>query len=336
MRKNMQTIPLELKDSKQLPGKLHGFGMPYREKYQLLDSDLKLNVIRDDLPFKFPSPNFSKIRGLVAYFEKLQEAGVKTVASQDTIIGRIGWGVGYFAEQFDMKHYSFYPTGHRDFYRKMTESFGSTIVPLPGNHQRIVEGWAKKWLEKEGVNNYHYLPTGLRLDESKEEHMQLVRAVSDSLDTGGTLLLCISSGTILSGILAAIIEDDIHTDVIGVTVADFKNRYSKIMEEAKRFMKRDPRWEFGFKTHWNFEVNWSGYTYAQAAKIKPPFPCDAFLDRKAFDWMMMNWDKLKKPVTFWNIGGEWSPEAGMEAGQLGDGVASYDTIMKHLKDKGVE
>jgi len=325
---------LEIIDSKRLKGKLHGLNMPTVEKYRTKIEGNEFNVIRDDLPFPFPSPNFSKVRGIVSYFEKLQEKGIKIVASQDTIIARVGWGVGYFAEQFDMKHYGFYPKGHDDFYRKMMKSFGSVGVDLPGNHQRIVRGWAKKWLEKNNIKNYDFLPIGLRLDESKTEHIKLVEAIKDSLDCGGTLVMIVSSGTILSGILAGIMNNDIDIDVKGILVHPFKQRHKKILMDARKISTRSPLVHPTKK--WSFNIIDAGYSYNQKASLRPNFPCDQFLDAKAFTWMIENYEELEPPVYFWNVGGEWSPEFGIDENLLGDGIISKKKIKKYLKSKGVE
>lgn len=335
MKNEPDRIELKYLNSKQVGGTLHDLEMPPIEKYRTLDG-YEFNVIRDDLPFPFPSPNFSKIRGIAAHFEKLHEAGVRKVASQDTIIARVGWGVGYFAKKYDMKHWGFYPEGHDDFYRGMMKSFGSAAVPLMGTHQRIVRGWAEKWLEKNNVNDCHFLPTGLRLDESKTEHMHLVECLKDKLDCGGTLVMIISSGTILSGLLAGIIENEIDINVKGVLVHGFKGRKQKVISEARRMtsLYHSPLWP-DHKEKFTFEVYDDGYDYNQKARMRPPFPCDRFLDGKAFTWMMDNIMELEPPIYFWNVGGEWSPDLGVTDDLLGDGVTSNEDILKYLKKHGV-
>lgn len=327
-------IDLELRDSKKLQGKLHGLDMPTIEKYRT-PHDEEFHVVRDDLPFPFPTPNFSKVRGIVPYFERLQEEGVKVVASQDTIIARVGWGVGYFAEQYDMKHYGFYPIGHDDFYRKMMKSFGSTGVELMGTHQRIVQGWARKWLEKNNVTNYHYLPVGLRINDTKLEHIKLVEAMRDSLDSNGTLVMVVSSGTILSGLLAGIMENDISIDVKGILIHPFKQRYKKILTDARKMLSLQKSPLMNSNKKWSFEIIDAGYTYNQKAKMRPNFPCDQYIDAKAFSWLIENISDLEPPVYFWNVGGEWSPELGVGDDLMGDGVTSQVEIVKHLKSKGV-
>lgn len=288
------------------------------EKYRLNDS-YDFYVVRDDLMFPFPSPNFSKIRGLKVHFEKLHEQGVKIVASQDTIISRVGWGVAYFANQYDIKHYSFYPVGHYDFYRKMTEYFGSILIPLRGNIAPIFKDKAKQWLKKHNIENYQYLPVGLRLYESKTEHMKMIENF-DILDSGGSLITCISSGTIASGILAGVMENNFSINFVGVLVHPFKKRFKKVLMEASKLVGsyKKPNWSFG--------VVDIGYKYNQKAKIKSPFPCDEYLDRKAFDYMIKNIENLPKPVIFWNIGGEWSPETGLNNDLKGDGFVTKNYL----------
>lgn len=302
--------------------------MKYLRLYRINYGDTKLEkykyngyeffVIRDDLKFPFPSPNFSKIRGLKKYFEKLHNSGVKVVASQDTIISRVGWGVAYFAKMYDMKHYSFYPQGHYDFYRRMTEYFGSELIPLRGNRASIFKFQAEKYLAKIGVKNYHYIPVGLRLYESKTEHMNMVENM-DLLD-GATLIVCVSSGTIASGILAGILKNNYSTNFVGVLVHNFKKRYDKILNEAKQIVGvyKKPKSSYNIVDY--------GFKYNQKAKIYVPFPCDEFLDRKAFQFMIENINRLPEPVVFWNIGGEWSPEKGLNEELRGDGIVTKSRL----------
>ena len=326
-------VELKKGSVKKVGGTIHDLEMPPIEKYKTLDG-FEFNVIRDDLPFPFPSPNFSKIRGIAAHFEKLHEQGVRKVASQDTIIARVGWGVGYFANKYDMEHWGFYPRGHDDFYRKMMQSFGSTAVPMMGTHQRIVTGMAKKWLFKNGISA-HFLPVGLRLEESKHEHVKLVEMLKDELDCGGTLVMIISSGTILSGLIGGIMEHNIDINVKGVLVHSFKGRREKIMREAKALISLNRSQLFGVNHKFTFEVIDDGCDYNQKARYKPPFPCDRFLDGKAFSWMIDNIESLPQPIYFWNVGGEWSPEVGVNDYLLGDGQTSKEEILKYLKTAGV-
>lgn len=333
MRNEPERLKLDYKGVKTVAGKFNDLTLPPIETYSVNGYEFK--VVRDDLPFPFPSPNFSKIRGIAEHFKKLHEAGVKTVASQDTIIARIGWGVGYFAKKYDMKHYGFYPEGHNDFYRGMMQSFGSTAVPMMGTHQRIVKVFAEKWLEKNNVTDYTYLPIGLRLDESKYEHIKLVESLKGELDSGGTMVMVISSGTILSGLLAGIMENEIDINVKGVLVHNFKGRKQKIVNEARRMVSLNCSPLAARREKHTFEVINAGYEYNQKAKAKPTFPCDRFLDGKAFSWMIDNIDKLEPPIYFWNVGGEWSPNLGLGEDLIGDGVTSREQIIQYLKTHGV-
>ena len=130
-------------------------------------------------------------------------------------------------------------------------------------------------------------------------------------------------------------EHDIDINVKGVLVHNFKGRKDKILREARALtsVARSPL--FGTTHKFTFEVFDDGYDYNQKAHYKPPFPCDRFLDGKAFSWMMDNIEDLPQPIYFWNVGGEWSPEVGVNDDLLGDGQTSQEDIVSYLKSRGV-
>lgn len=49
-----------------------------------------------------------------------------------------------------------------------------------------------------------------------------------------------------------------------------------------------------------------GYEYTQREKCECPFPSNEFYDRKAWKWLLDNYEKLKAPILFWNIGSDFN------------------------------
>jgi len=111
-----------------------------------------IKVVREDALFPFPSPNFSKIRGIKEHIEKIPE---KNICILDTIMSRCGWGLSYVCRDMDKQVYNFYSQRKNgiDFYRKMSESFGAITIPIMGTHQRIAKGFAEKWLKENNISD---------------------------------------------------------------------------------------------------------------------------------------------------------------------------------------
>jgi 1-aminocyclopropane-1-carboxylate deaminase/D-cysteine desulfhydrase-like pyridoxal-dependent ACC family enzyme len=301
--------------------------LPTIERYKVNEKEIV--VVRDDIPFPFPSPNFSKIRGLEIRMKKLADDGVKNIAVQDTIMSRCGWGASYLAEQHGIKCYNFYSRRKNgtDFYRKMSESFGATTIPLMGTHQRIARQMAEKWLKKKGIKDYHFLPIGLSMPETIEEHVKLIEELPRYLFEG-TLIVCVSSGTILSGLLSGIIKKGYQPKVYGIQVHSWKNREQTISNKIS--LSNKTRNLFGDYKSIDWQIIDMGYEYLDFVKEAPPFPCDRYLDRKAWSYVVKFSESLKTPIVFWNIGGEWNPDTGIGDGLRGDGHITEEQISLYL------
>lgn len=300
------------------------FPLPKIERYVI--NDHEVHVVRDDLSFPFPLPNNSKIRGVARKLQNLKEKGIKTVISQDTSISRCGWAVSYVCKQLDMKHFNIV-SDRKDltFYQRMSASFGGVLVPVHGSYSSAMFAQGKKVIEKVNTNAYP-LTIGLSFPESLQEHIELIHTLNSehSLDWG-SLVVSVSSGTIVAGILSGILSEKLDTRVYGILSSSFKNRKAKILDKLK--------WVGLKNIDTNvLSVNDMGYKYKDSEKEHPPFPCDIFLDRKAWKFLLNNLESLPEPVVFWNIGGEWSPEVGLTKDLVGDGIVTQSKIDQHLKD----
>lgn len=295
---------------------------PKVEKFKVEDKEIY--VVRDDLCSLFPGPNFSKIRGLHRKLEKLHKAGVKAVASQDTSISRCGWGVSALCQQFDLKHYNFYSQRKvMNFYQRMSRSFGGVMIPIKGTFSSIMRKHGERWLAKNKVEA-EFLPIGLSLPETIEEHMRLVKQMQGDLFEG-SLFMCVSSGTICAGVTAGIELCGYKPEIYGVMSSRFKNRKEKIIGKIREVYPGLHR-----KFEKLFLVD-AGYAYKEKETGWCPFPCDVYLDRKAWQFMLDGINDFPEPIVFWNIGGEWNPVKGLDKNLYGDGVVGEWDVKRYLR-----
>jgi len=301
-------------------------GTPPIEKYDYDGHDVY--VVRDDLTSKFPGPNNSKVRGLLYKLQKLHKRGVKAVASQDTSISRIGWGVSWLAKKFDMTHYNFYPAKKElNFYQKMSAYWGGVLIPLLGTFSNAFRVAAKRYMIKHNIKA-EFLPIGLSMPEAVQANADLVGVLPSDLFEG-SLIISVSSGTICAGLFYGTILNEYKTDIYGVLASTFKNRRRKIIHLVRRTAAGLGK---PVKVYDNrLKLVDLGYKYKEREYLRPPFPCDLYLDRKAWKFLIDNIGKLKEPIVFWNVGGEWDPVKGLTKDLRGDGFVKKSDIEKYLE-----
>ena len=265
-------------------------------------------VVRDDLAAPFPGPNFSKIRGLYKHLLRAQEEGHTEVVSQDTSISRCGWGCSWVCHDLGLTHYNVYAQRRvMNFYQQMSQAWGGVMIPVRGSFSSAMVAQARKVLPPSA----YWLPSGLSVPETLHEHVTMMKQFSSLLR--GSVVACVSSGTIVAGLLAGVDGATVY----GVQSSSIQNRLGKIA-----MMITDS----GLKGGGRLELVDPGWQYKEWVREAPPFPCDIYLDRKAWVWLEQNIHKLKEPVVFWNIGGEWSPSEGLVNGFRGDGASTPSSI----------
>lgn len=197
-----------------------------------------------------------------------------------------------------------------------------------GTHQRIAKILAERWLKENKIKDYQFLPPGLAVQEKIDAHVKLVSQLPSHL-FDGSLVCCVSSGTIFSGLLKGIREAGYDTELYGVQAHNWKNRETTIKQKVKISNTRNL---LGTNTQYRgWQIIDLGYNYLESVKESPPFPCDRYLDRKAWQFVDKFSKDLKTPITFWNIGGEWSPNHGIEESLRGDGKITLDQINDYFK-----
>jgi len=136
------------------------------------------------------------------------------------------------------------------------------------------------------------LPNGLKLDET-------VRATADEVEEftptelfRGTWVVSISSGTICAGVLKGLEYEPYEQIVAHMGYSRSQTSAMSYLLEKAGVDREDARICFVDE----------GYSYANAAIGHCPFPCNAYYDLKAWQWLKGNVHSLVEPIVFWNIG----------------------------------
>jgi len=284
-------------------------------------------VKREDLTTTFPGPNNSKIRGVLSYLQKLKEQDITKVGVLDTKISRAGWIVSYVASNLGLTVYDFYPKYKDDknlrFTQIMAKSFGANLVEQRAGRQSIRYTQAKKFMQSVGGV---MLPDMLKLKEAVIENAKVVESMDKEL-LKGSIIVPTGSATILSGVLAGLCNLGLtNTNVYGILAANVtpKSRIANITSLLG---------ELNFRPKPRVKIINAGFEYLTSCNISTPFPSDIYYDKKAWLWLIKNLEKLREPILFWNVGGEWdveSPYGGLEKGFRGDGFTSLSDVKSFL------
>lgn len=272
-----------------------------------------LYVKREDLSCSYPGPPFAKVRGVYLKLLKLKESGIETVGYMETSLSMASWGISYLSRKIGLKVVVFYPK-YKEGYRyeqekqlKKWKEFNVEFYPIekPGR-QKINTYIAKKKL-LELYPNSIMLDQGLPFEETVEEVSKQIDLCPKEI-LGGSLIVSVGSGTILSGIIKGLINN-LHLEktmnIYGITAfpQNIKTKKHKIEKMSKTFLNK---WGFFSNKNINLILLDLGYKYEQKEEIECPFPCSKYYDRKAWKWLNENIEKLTQPIIFWNIGGDFS------------------------------
>ena len=293
------------------------------EEYEI--NNIPVFVKREDLCSPFPGPNNAKIRGIYPFLLRLKEQGIKNVGILDTKISRAGWIVAYCCSKLGLKCYDFFPMYKNDsklkFQQLMVKAFKGILIPQKAGRESIRYARAKKFMKK--IPNSFMLPDMLKLTETVNEVSKIVLSIDKSL-LSGSIIVSVGSGTIFTGILKGLIEQKLaDSSLFGILCANVstESRYRNINKLLGyyNFFKK-PKVKL---------INYN-YEYLKPEFYDSPFPCDIYYDRKAWRWLCLNVNKLKQPILFWNIGGEWN-ENGLDSNLRGDGLVSKEQVNKFIK-----
>lgn len=266
------------------------------EDYQL--NGVTIHVKREDMACSHPGPNFSKIRGLANWINKLP-AGAP-VGVLDTFHSHGGWGVSYLCAAANRPCYVFYPVFVKDnglrYQQQMAQELGSILIGLPAGRSAILYHTAKRQLAQLTDGAGIMVPNALKVKETIEASaLELLEFTPLEL-TYGTWVVSVSSGTICAGVVKGLAQ---LTGGEGVKVVAHMG-YSRSLEAVHSYISKsadEPELP-------PIEVVDEGYEYKDKVdNADIPFPCNQYYDAKTWRWLERNVGGLEQPVTFWNVGG---------------------------------
>lgn len=242
-------------------------------------------VKREDLYGTYPAPPLSKLRGAKIVIGKLKAEGITKIGVFDTRISKAGQGVAYLCEEMGLKCYAGFPLlkdGIIGKNHKIAEKLGAELIPIsPASRTAVCYSQFKKIAEEKGAL---VLPLGLKFNETKMEIGKVVASMNT--EKYGCIVLSVGTGTIMSGIIS-----EAKCFVYGVSCGMSTKRQEVRINSLSPFCKA------------NYKLIEPSYEYYEAADTSAcPFQTSPYYDMKAWNWMIKNYEKLPKPVLFWNIG----------------------------------
>ena len=261
-------------------------------------------VKREDLACPSPGPPFAKTRGLLLRLQQLKKRHYKYIGYVDTSISMASWGVSYFCKALKLQaviYLPYYKNGMRHNQEEQhvnIKKFGGVIRYIkPPTMMSINYHIGKRRLSEEFPCGSIMLPQGLPFQETVHEVAQQVH-VSNIRRLGiKSIVMCIGSGTMTAGVLLGCNQIKLNVPIYGVLV-----HRKKIEQVQDKVLGMSGFSVPLFKPIPRLEVIDYGYAYTQKEECACPFPCNPYYDRKAWKWLLDNYDSIEKPVLFWNIG----------------------------------
>lgn len=252
-------------------------------------------VKREDLSTKLPLPPLAKLRGASVLLQNLKNRNINLVANQDTPVSKSGLGIAVICRELGINCILGYPHGQSGIppSLKLAQTFGAELYPEQPNYIRINYQQLKRFAEAKGG---YIIPFGVACVES-------VRAVAEEAATvpeellSGTLIICVGTGTIVSGVALGLKR---LPKIIGVSSGMSAERQMKtiggLLLEAN--MTAEHFIEFLEK----FTLIPPIMPYSERCLIETPFPAHENYDKKSYKWMRDHIDELAQPILFWDIG----------------------------------
>ena len=262
------------------------------EEYEV--SGIPVYVKREDLCSPPPLPPLEKLRGIELILKRLKAEGITTVGVIDTRVSKAGWGVAGMCKEYGMNCIVVYPKlkgeTNLPFNQEAAKELGAEIYPIRGNYTRINYAVGKKYVESRGGV---MLPWGLVCDET----VKAVSLEAKNIDKKyylGSLVLSVGSGTIISGILSGLDNEiplvfGISSGVSARNQLIVIRKYLHGHKDYDKIMRRLTLIE-------------PIMPYEKCPDIIAPFPTHPNYDLKAWHWLTLHVNQLKRPILFWNIG----------------------------------
>ena len=111
-----------------------------------------------------------------------------------------------------------------------------------------------------------------------------------------TLVVCVGSGTICSGILNGILSNNLDIKLIGVMsrTGNVELKKQFIFKKSRVALIHEARRSLVLEDHY--------WKYTEPCTIRTPFPCHSYYDKKAWKFLTGKVNNFEEPVLFWNIG----------------------------------
>ncbi|GAG05798.1 unnamed protein product, partial [marine sediment metagenome] len=242
-------------------------------------------------------------RGLAA----LKKSGVEVVGYSETSISMACWGLSWAANHQDIKVLAFMPKyKHRqppllEYHRSMWEALGAETRPIEKPSRGSINFYrSRAILRDEFGDRAQMIVMGMPFPETTLETTKQVLLTPELADCR-SLVINIGSGVICAGVLKGI--DSKYPGMV------------KVYGVAARYY--DSSRSINSRTdvvHWKaglvkggllgplFQFANTRHEYTAPCEVEAPFPCNPFYDKKAWEWLVNNYDDIEKPVMFWNIG----------------------------------
>jgi threonine dehydratase len=250
------------------------------------------DLCTSDMP-KYPP--LAKLRGASVLLERLHSQGIRLVANLDTLYSKSGQGVAAICRELDMQCIVAHPSTKDKLPPQLhaAQELGAELLALRPNYVRIHYAQMKRYVESKGG---YALPFGLTCVESTLAVAEEAKTVPNELLTG-TLIICVGTGTILSGILLGLKR---LPKIIGVSSGmSFRNQeknIKRLLLEANASLSRLN--EIDDK----LTILPPIMPYAEKDTIDCPWPVHRNYDAKAFHFLLNNILQFEAPIIFWNVG----------------------------------
>lgn len=248
-----------------------------------------VHVKRDDLYAAPPAPPLGKLRGCRRLLARLYAGGVRLIGCWDTRVSALGLGVAACCtELLGLRALLAWPARAGDLTPeplRRAEELGAQILPVRAGRISISFAEARREVERRGGA---MLPFGMECSESVEAVRLEAATVPARFTTAGTVVVSSGSGVTLTGILLGL--QGRPARIIGVSAG---RSPETILRCVRRYAPLDAQ---------HAEIQPAHWPYHHALDYPSPFPANTFYDRKAWRFLVENFEQLPRPVLFWNVG----------------------------------
>lgn len=274
--------------------------------YPLPSSGRLVRVKREDRCCPYPGPTFSKIRGVYAHIKAQQEAQV--IGVLDTYHSKAGWAVAAVCRALGKHCVDYWPLYKADsgkalrYQQQQALDWGAELRALPAGRSAVLYHAARK------ATAGYMMPNALKLPETIEETAAEVgRTVLPYAHTAWTLVISVSSGTIMAGVLRGLVDAGNLPSKI-IAHQGYSRPVGAFLKYVQTMSGIEPNtWDWDIAPR--IEVVDESYNYKDPARegADAPFPCNPWYDLKAWRWLdnvaLRDPRRLSPgPILFWNIG----------------------------------